>query len=215
MCVAQCAANLAKLDASLKFIAPRSLSAHHFVESSYTDDLLAGGSDLEQLQEETEIITSGLQRASFQTQDWTFSGSGEDELQINTLGMSWFPLSDNWTLKTKINLAPKKRGSPDPKFAIRNEKELTEFFKMNDISKRQALRAVHSLYDPLGIFIQIKMNLFAVYRRILSENPNAQWEDYISQQSKSLLEKALKQFIEIQLRFTDQLERRVTCWTIF
>ena len=34
MRVAQCAANLAKLDASLKFIAPRSLKAHHFVESS-------------------------------------------------------------------------------------------------------------------------------------------------------------------------------------
>jgi len=198
MRVAQCAANIAKLDASMKFIAPRSLTAHHFVESSYTDDLFAGGTDLEQLQEETDIITSGLQRASFQTQEWTFSGSGENDLQINTLGMSWFPFSDNWTLKTKINLAPKKRGSPDPKFAIRNVKELTEFFKMNDISKRQALRAVHSLYDPLGIFIQIKMNLFAVYRRILSENPNAQWEDCISQQSKSLLEKALKQLIEIQ-----------------
>ena len=195
---AQCAANLAKLDASLKFIAPRSPRAHHFVESSYTDDLFAGGTILEQLRDETEIITGGLQRASFQTQEWTFSGSGEDDLQIKTLGMSWFPLQDNWALKTKINLAAKKRGSPDPKFAIRNVKELTEFFEMNDISKRQALRAVHALYDPLGIFIQIKMNLFAVYRRILSENPNAQWEDCISQQSKSLLEKALKQLIEVQ-----------------
>ena len=54
---AQCAANLAKLDASLKFIAPVSSRAHQFVQSSYTDDLFTGGPDLEQLQRETRIIS--------------------------------------------------------------------------------------------------------------------------------------------------------------
>ena len=193
---AQCAANLAKLDASLKFIAPISTKAHQFVQDSYTDDLFAGGSDLEKLKEEARVISVGLGQASFQTQDWIFSGAKND--QINTLGMSWHVEKDEWSLKTKINLAPKKRGAPDPKFTITTLEELKLFFKGSDISKRQALRAVHSLYDPLGLFIQIKMNLFAVYRRIISENPRAQWDDKISDTSKNMLEKALEQLLEIR-----------------
>ena len=193
---AQCAANLAKLDASLKFIAPVSSRAHQFVQSSYTDDLFTGGPDLEQLQRETRIISDGLGLASFQTQDWIFSGSKNDS--VNTLGMHWHVEEDCWSLKTKINLAPKKRGAPEPKFTIQNVGQLKTFFAENKISKRQALRAVHSLYDPLGLYIQIKMNLFAVYRRILSENPGAQWDDCISEASKDLLEKALEQLLEVR-----------------
>ena len=112
--------------------------------------------------------------------------------------MHWHVEEDRWSLKTKINLAPKKRGVPEPKFTIQNAEQLKVFFAENKISKRQALRAVHSLYDPLGLYIQIKMNLFAVYRRILSENPGAQWDDCISEASKNLLEKALEQLLEIR-----------------
>ena len=132
---AQCAANLAKLDASLKFIAPVSSRAHQFVQSSYTDDLFTGGPDLEQLQRETRIISDGLGLASFKTQEWIFSGTKKES--VNTLGMHWHVEEDRWSLKTKINLAPKKRGAPEPKFTIQNAEQLKVFFAENKISKRQ------------------------------------------------------------------------------
>ena len=57
---AQCLANTAKIDASIKFIKPKCEQAHTLVKQSYTDDIFAGAKTTEKLKEHCAIITEGF-----------------------------------------------------------------------------------------------------------------------------------------------------------
>ena len=77
-------------------------------------------------------------------------------------------------------------------------KDLETYFFSNSLTKKQMLRAVHSLFDPLCLFVQARSNLFLLYRNLLIENPKLEWEDPISEKIQNQLKKALKMVLEIK-----------------
>ena len=200
---AQCLANTAKIDASIKFIKPKCEQAHTLVKQSYTDDIFAGAKTTEKLKEHCAIITEGLRKASFTTKEWVFNSEFDDDdlrqnESINTLGLKWFSAKDYWSADPQINLSPKKRGMRSSSHQIDTAEDLETYFSSNKLTKRQMLRAVHSLFDPLCLFVQARSNLFLLYRNLLIENPKLDWEDPISEKIQNQLKKALKMVLEIK-----------------
>ena len=81
---------------------------------------------------------------------------------------------------------------------IDTREDLETYFSINRLTKRQMLRAVHSLFDPLCLFVQARSNLFLLYRNLLIENPKLDWEDPISKKIQNELKKALKMVLQIK-----------------
>ena len=152
-------------------------------------DCRAAAADTGQLQPEEEILTARHAAAD-----------GKDEF---SLGIKFLPRSDSWKVFMKINFSPKLRGTRNPKYNLQTKDEVDKFFSTNEVTKRQCLRAVHSIWDPLGLLLSLRINLFLLYREILQKNPNLSYEDFIDQESKQKLQKIVHQIVECrQMKFS-------------
>ena len=152
-------------------------------------DCRAAAADTGQLQPEEEILTARHAAAD-----------GRDEF---SLGIKFLPRSDSWKVFMKINFSPKLRGTRNPKYNLQTKDEVDKFFSTNEVTKRQCLRAVHSIWDPLGLLLSLRINLFLLYREILQKNPNLSYEDFIDQESKQKLQKIVHQIVECrQMKFS-------------
>ena len=177
-------ANLAKLLASKMFILEISPEADFFIRKSLTDDIFIGGKDVEDLKRLSKIITEGLKKASFHLKPWVFSGDettsksiGDNE--VGCLGLLWDCYADTWSLNVNLNVSPKSRGLRNKTFQISNMEEARNLFSSYGITKRACLRLAHSIYDPNGLFLQVKTNLSLLYRHLLIVCPDLKWDDNI------------------------------------
>ena len=141
----------------------------------------AAGGAAEQTDEE-EILTARH-----------IAADGRDEF---SLGIKFLPRSDSWKVFMKINFSPKLRGTRNSRFTLNTTEEVNQFFATQEISKRQCLRVCHSIWDPLGLLLSLRINLFLLYREVLQKNPNLGYEEKIDQESKKKLQKIVHQIIE-------------------
>ena len=141
----------------------------------------AAGGAAEQTDEE-EILTARH-----------IAADGRDEF---SLGIKFLPRSDSWKVFMKINFSPKLRGTRNSRFTLNTKEEVNQFFATQEISKRQCLRVCHSIWDPLGLLLSLRINLFLLYREVLQKNPNLGYEEKIDQESKKKLQKIVHQIIE-------------------
>ena len=62
---------------------------------------------------------------------------------------------------------------------IHTREQLQEFIKQNGLTKLQALKAAHAVWDPLSLLLTLKSNLSLAYRELLVRNPEMKYEDFI------------------------------------
>ena len=207
---AQFVANASKLDCSLKFIKSVDPPAHDMIKYSYTDDIWASAKTKPLLQSRTQTISENMKKGGFVLKPWVFGGHpgppillsapsfNSTALTKSSLGIEWLPPSDSWRVQAKVNLSPKCRGLRDPAYDISNHEQLNSFFANTVITKRQALRASHCLFDPLNIFVQVKANLLLLYRRLITRCPDLGWDDKVPIDFNDLYKQGLSFVIELK-----------------
>ena len=178
-------ANKAKLLTSEKYILPISKRCHQMMEFSLTDDIVVGGFTDQEARFLASVAESGLLKTSFTLKPWVFSFQENPELLLGKpdtqgcLGLKWSPGPDTWKIPVNINLAPKKRGARDQEFSISNMETARELFSKHGLTKRTCLRICHSIYDPISLFIQLKVNMNLLYRKLITCMPDLAWEDKV------------------------------------
>ena len=94
------------------------------------------------------------------------------------LGLTWNSKEDIFCQKIVLNLKKKVGNIKDKKFDLTTREEISQYVKDNGLTKRQCLRAVALLWNPLGLYLPIKSNLFLLYRKLLQTLP--QLRSYLS-----------------------------------
>ena len=127
--------------------------------SSYVDDLIDSVKTVEEAENLTGEVNLILAKGGFEVKCWQKTGDDLslteaaqnlkcDESNIGVLGINWNPLSDTISFNISLNFSRKRQGrsvGPDLK-----EKDIPECIP-EILTKRQVLRQVMSIYDPMGL----------------------------------------------------------------
>ena len=185
MRMSQNIANLARNKTSEMFVQPISEVAHDHVKHAQSDDVVVGHDNEEECERLKNIVDRGLQMGSFSWKPWVKSGSdigvktvGAEE-SIGCLGLTWHVQSDQWSLRLNLNISPKKRGARDANFDIKSVEDAERLFQVHGLTRRSALRLCHSVYDPIFLFVQIKVTFSLLYRQIVVTLPDLDWDSPI------------------------------------
>ena len=194
-------ANKAKHLSSEKYILPHSVRGHMFVEDSLTDDLFTGDFNENEVRSLSNVVTEGLLKAGFKLKPWVYSGVdkevtvGKPDIQ-GCLGLKWSCKPDTWHIPANFNLAPKRRGARDKEFHIDSLSTAKHLIKTHGMTKRVALRIAHCVYDPICLFIQVKVIMSLLYRKLITCCPNLEWEDPVPEQLHNEWLQAIKIALE-------------------
>ena len=182
-------ANKAKNLTSEQYILPISEKAHLMILASLTDDIYCGAFTKKERAKLMSIIEDGLKKASFFLKGWSMSGTGDSDSEViigspapasqSCLGLTYFSKEDYFLVPANLNISPKKRGAKDKGFEIDSLEKARELFSVYGVSKRQYLRLTMGTYDPLNFFIQLKMNKFLLYRKLIRMYPNCDWDQVL------------------------------------
>ena len=182
--MSQYLSNSAKLQTSRRNIEPVSKEIHADICFSYTDDIsIHSNESLEDLARRKKIAEDGLVAGGFDLKGWKTSYDEEKDEEEDVgavLGLRYRASTDQWSIKATLNFSTKVRNLRDPKFEICNRKDLSEYIRQNGLTKRNALQAAHSLFDPLLILLPVKAQLSLAYRELLIRNPDMDYNDYIT-----------------------------------
>ena len=135
-------------------------------EMSYVDDVGVGDNDLTKLKVKTSQIDEILAAGGMKCKKWIYSHESGEEVEFGgemedgdlkgftekVLGLVWSPLEDKFIYFCKLNFGPKKG-------KLRLEPNLTkdEFLKNppSALTRRQVLRQVASIFDPLSLLTPV------------------------------------------------------------
>ena len=187
MVCAQHISNYCKIQTSTKFVEPLSPAAHKVVTMGYTDDLASGSmKSMEEAEKLANIIETQMPKGGFKTKpaikslDKTAEGPRSMPGSNTNLGMFHFPSDDSWGFKTTLNLKPKVRGIRPTDGELDSLDKIQDWIKTNGISKKEALALAHCIWDPLNLLYPIKLNVSYLYRLVLADNPQMNWQSKIS-----------------------------------
>ena len=180
---AQCIAQLAKYRSGEMFIRPVNKRADLMLTYSLTDDIYCGSQEMEEFNQMRAAMDSGLSRGGFTCKTWKISKElpedpGGEEVLVGhkddndswagNLGVRWNTVLDVWKIPIKISISEKIRGLRGPEGKIASEEDIAKVLKEDVLTRRVLLRIVSCLFDPLGLFVQLRLMLALVFRKALS-----------------------------------------------
>ena len=171
-----------------------------FEESSYIDDIFAYvdfGEDVESTIEEMKQVVepAGM---NFKRFYYSHMPTAEDESDVDlfqngatkALGYIWCVKDDTLKLKTKFELEDAEAGE---------EKEITAdniTQMMTGLTKREALSLTMSIYDPLGLFSPIALNLRLAMQEAFNEGID--WDEQVTMETAGKMKEAIREVMKMK-----------------
>ena len=163
------------------------------INDSYVDDICHSMDEADKSIPLMTEIEDCLAEGGFKIKNWILSGSSEVDEDIKlpnsdyekVLDLVWRPKEDELKFKVRINFSLKVRkirSGPD----IREEEVLEKV--PGNLTKREALSQISSIYDPLGLITPALMKGKLLMCELISyEDPvkgKLGWDDYMPNEMK-------------------------------
>ena len=176
-------------------LVPRILLRH-----KYVDDLLGGGFQIVECDEQVRQVKECLANGGFHLKFVAYSkqmppeeASDSDNFKI--LGYRWHPVSDViYPGYHELNFQKKKRGArPNNDLPVTEVADVTRLLNTVDLTRRLLVSQVAQLYDPCGLFeaykLQLKLDLISVNRM--------PWDAILPPEMVEYWTTRLKEFVQI------------------
>ena len=146
------------------------------IHSSYVDDILVPAKSSDDMERIITSIDKIIEAGGFSIKEWLRSGEDIDPTKL--LGYKWYPKVDDLGLKLQINLYNKDRGeAKGPDLTMDN---ICEQWPTR-ITKRQCLKIVAQVFDPLLLYAPLVLRLRLLYSEACNEPGVNNWESPISE----------------------------------
>jgi len=92
------------------------------------------------------------------------------------LGVKWDPSIDQLCFDVKINFSPKRKA--------KTKADITDTQAPKQLTKRQILSQINSVYDPLGLIGPFTIRANILMRYLWACEPNLDWDDPIPEENQ-------------------------------
>ena len=173
------------------------------LNNRYVDDIPSGAGSVRERETQINQVQQILKRGGFSLKYVVRSGEDPDPkattdgTSTKMLGYKWEPREDVLRLGfSELNLNKRVRGAKKPnEFPVSTQEDAEVLLQPIQLSRRQVVSKIAELFDPVGLWEPIKLNL----KLMATELNGFEWDSPLPEEMQEVWKNKLREFVDYKL----------------